>query len=265
MQLELLSRSHSGPQRRVSVLLVHGICLGAWVWEDNFLPFLAERGFSAHALSLRGHGESDGKANIRDWRLKDFAADLGWAIERIGGPIVVVGHSMGGGVAQHYLQRGGTAAGLVLMASAPPHGLLRASATMYTRNPALFAELSRLRFTSMHNVDFDIIERGLLSHPQSEAGRQRLIHRMGEPAIAASFDLLGWHPIAPFPWATPPLLIIGGESDQFIPPTDVQLTGAYYGAKPVMLRGCAHAIMLERDWHDAAEQLCAWLMATFED
>ncbi len=222
MQLELLSRPVGTPQRSVSVLLVHGICLGAWVWETNFLPYLAEHGFSTYALSLRGHGRSDGKAQIRHWRLKDFAADVEWAMQRIGGRVVIVGHSMGGGVAQHYLYRGGKAAGLVLMASAPPHGLLRASMAMYNRNPALWDELSRLRFTSLRNVDFGIIERALLSHPQNEERRAQLFHRMGEPAIAASFDLMGWRPIAPFPWATPPMLVIGGDRDEFIPPVDVQ-------------------------------------------
>jgi len=264
MRLEMLSRLPEGAKREVSVLLVHGICLGAWVWEDNFLPFLAARGFPAHALSLRGHGESDGRERIRSWRLKDFAADLDWAIQRIGGPVVVVGHSMGGGVAQHYLYRGGRAAGLALMASAPPHGLLRASMSMCNRNPALWSELSRLQHAGIAEIDFDVIERGMLSHPQGVEERAKLIRRIGEPATAASFDLMGGQPIAPFPWATPPMLLIGGERDDFVPPTDVQLTGAYYGLRPVMLAGCAHAIMLEAAWEEAAQTLCNWLVKTFE-
>ena len=162
--------------------------------------------------------------------------------------MVVVGHSMGGGVAQHYLYQGGKAAGLVLMASAPPHGLLRASMAMYNRNPALWDELSRLRFTSLRNVDLAIIERALLSHPQSEEKRAQLFHRMGEPAVAASFDLMGWRPVAPFPWATPPMLVIGGDRDEFIPPVDVQLTGVYYGARPIMRAGV-------RTRHHAGEHL----------
>jgi pimeloyl-ACP methyl ester carboxylesterase len=265
MRLELLSHAAQGVKRGVSVLFVHGICLGAWVWAENFLPYLGARGFSAYALSLRGHGESEGRDKIRNWRLKDYAADLEWAIAEIGGPVVVVGHSMGGGVAQHYLYRGGKAAGLVLMASAPPHGLLRASMSMYNRNPSLWEELARLQYNSVHAVDFELIERGMLSRPQSVADRARLMRRMGEPAIAASMELMGWRPIAPFPWTTPPMLVIGGERDEFIPTADVQLTGVYYGVRPVMLAGCGHAIMLEEGWEEAAQALCNWLMKTYED
>jgi len=41
------------------LLFVHGICHGAWCWEEHFLPWFAERGFEAHAVDLRGHGASD--------------------------------------------------------------------------------------------------------------------------------------------------------------------------------------------------------------
>lgn len=263
MQLELLSRKGKGPQARVNVLFVHGICLGAWVWEANFLSFLAARGFSAHALSLRGHGASEGRERIRHWQLRDFADDIEWAVERIGAPVVIVGHSMGGGAAQHYLYRGGRAAGLVLMASAPPHGLLRASWSMYNRNPALWEELSRLQHTGIGGIDFGVVERGMLANPLSSADSTRLMERMGEPAVTAGFDLMGWRPVAPMPWSTPPMLVIGGERDEFIPPADVHLTGVYYGVRPVMLADCGHAIMLEARWEEAAMHLCNWLMATF--
>ena len=264
MNLELLSDIPSGMTRGVSVLLVHGICLGAWVWRENFMPYLAARGFPAYALSLRGHGDSDGATDLHHWHLKDFAADLEWAAERIGGPMVIVGHSMGGGVAQHYLYRGGKAAGMALMASAPPHGLMRASFAMYARNPGLWHEMSRLRDGVIDHVDFGIIERGMLSQSLSAQDRARLLRRMGDPAVTAAMELMGWRPLAPLPWLAPPTLVIGGERDAFIPPVDVELTGVYYGVRPIMLPGCAHAIMLEACWREAADQLCAWLEVTFE-
>jgi pimeloyl-ACP methyl ester carboxylesterase len=264
MQLELLSRTPAGPQRATRVLFVHGICLGAWVWEANFMAHLAERGFATYALSLRGHGRSEGRAQIRHWRLSHFAADLEWALERIGGPVVVVGHSMGGGVAQHFLYRGGKAAGLVLMASAPPHGLVRASLSMYTRNPPLWHELNKLRFAGLRHVDYDVIERGMMSRPQSPAERERLLDRLSEPAMYAGLELMGWRPVAPLPWLTPPVMVMGGEEDEFIPPVDVKLTGVYYGVRPVMLPDCGHAIMLEPAWERGASHLCEWLVETFE-
>lgn len=75
---------------------------------------------------------------------------------------------------------------------------------------------------------------------------------------------MGWRPIAPLPWLAPPVMVVGGERDAFIPPVDVQLTGVYYGVRPNMILGCAHAMMLDPAWEVAAEQIGAWLIATFE-
>lgn len=263
MKRELLSANPQGAKREVSVLLVHGICLGAWVWKDNFMPYLAGQGFPAYALSLRGHGESEGGARIGQWSVKDFSDDLAWAIGEIGGPVVVVGHSMGGGVAQYYLRHGRRMAGLVLMASVPPHGLLRASMSMYNRNPQLWEELQKTRSGKLTDADFAIVEKGLLSEPLTSESRKAILRQLNEPAIQASIELMGWHPIAPLPWLAPPVLVIGGERDEFIPATDVMLTGLYYGVTPSIVRGSAHAIMLERSWETAADLVCEWLVRRF--
>lgn len=265
MQLELLSVPPAGARRNVSILLLHGICLGAWVWEKNFLPYFAGEGFPTYALSLRGHGDSDGHERVHHWRLGDFADDLAWAVEKIGGPVVVVGHSMGGGVAQYYLRQGRRAAGIVLLASAPPHGLLRASLSMYHRDPTLWDELYKAQGKPLSHVDLGIIERGLFYDPGESPERMEILRRLGAPAIRASFELMGWPPIAPAPWMVPPLMVIGGERDDLIPSTDVFLTGAYYGVTPKLMPKCAHAIMLEDAWPQAADLIRDWLIERFEE
>ena len=40
------------------LLFVHGSAHAAWCWADHFLPWFAERGWPAHAVSLRGRGRS---------------------------------------------------------------------------------------------------------------------------------------------------------------------------------------------------------------
>lgn len=227
------------------------------------MPYLAERGFPTYALSLRGHGHSEGSDRIRQWRLGDFSDDIAWAAAQIGGPVAIVAHSMGGGVAQYYLRQGRKAAGVVLMASAPPHGLMRASFSMYNRNPTLWEELQKTRHGQFKGLDLGIVERGLLSEPIASEERKWLLRRLSEPAIQASMELMGWWPIAPVPWSVPPMLVMGGERDDLVPPTDVHLTGLYYGVSPKIIPGCAHAIMLESSWQNAAETVSEWLGRRF--
>ncbi|MGF1619109.1 MAG: alpha/beta hydrolase [Rhodomicrobiaceae bacterium] len=263
MQLELLSAQPSGQKKNVSILFIHGVCLGAWCWEPHFLPFFAQAGYPAYALSLRGHGRSDGHERIQHWQLRDFADDLAWAMHGIDGPVIVAGHSMGGGVVQHYLRQGRKAAGVVLLASAPPHGLMRASVSMYQRNPTLWDELYTSQGKPISHIDLGIIENGLFSEPDLSPERMDTLRRLGQPAVRASLELMGWPPFAPLPWMAPPMMIVGGERDELIPPADVFLTGAYYGINPKIIPGSAHAIMLDTHWRQAAELITAWLERKF--
>ena len=52
----------------------------------NSSPSLAGLGYDSYALSLRGHGKSEGRENVRQFTLQDFAEDIGWALDEIGGP-----------------------------------------------------------------------------------------------------------------------------------------------------------------------------------
>ncbi len=74
--------------------------------------------------------------------------DIEAAVGRIGEPVILVGHSMGGLVVQHYLGRAGKAAGVraaVLLSSVPPSGLASSAMHMSLIAPDLLWQLSILQ------------------------------------------------------------------------------------------------------------------------
>lgn len=75
-------------------LLIHGSCHGAWCWE-KVVPRLMALGHQAVAIDLPSHGADD----TPWWRvtLGTYARAV-CDIAREHGPVVAVGHSMGGGV-----------------------------------------------------------------------------------------------------------------------------------------------------------------------
>jgi pimeloyl-ACP methyl ester carboxylesterase len=264
MKLELIKEAAQGPSRPVKLLFVHGICTSAWIWRPLFLPYFAGLGYESYALSLRGHGESEGRENIRKFALSDFADDIDWALNEIGGPVVVVGYSLGGGVLQCFIQRGEKPAGAVLLCSAPPHGLIRASAALMATNPKLAMEMRKVLEQGLAAANLDIIEDGLFSNPPPRELRHAFAAHICDIAETASRQLIGWVPFAPLPWSMPKLFVIGGEKDEFIPATDVRLTAIYYGARAVIVPGGAHAIMLDVNWQDAAKPIADWLARSFK-
>jgi pimeloyl-ACP methyl ester carboxylesterase len=78
------------------VVLSHGI--GVRRQDYRFLaPMLAQAGYRVASADLRGHGESSmGWASITR---TDIAGDLLAVIGHLGGPAVIVGHSISGGAA----------------------------------------------------------------------------------------------------------------------------------------------------------------------
>ncbi|MBF0141858.1 MAG: alpha/beta hydrolase [Magnetococcales bacterium] len=259
MELEILSRLPKGPARPVNLLFVHGICVGAWVWEEFFLPFFAERGYPTYAVSLRGHGKSQSSEPVTTSTVNDFTADVRRAMATLEGPTVLIGHSFGGGVVQNYLRRGGKAAGAVLMASVPPYGLAMASYRTLWRNPSLWMEMAAAMFRGPSVMDFGLMRRMLFSGDIPDQRFRSFISRLGPLPMAASMEFMGWRPIAPWPWTIRDILVMGTNVDPFVPEADVRLTASYYGVYPIILSDIGHAMMLDDRWQVAAEALLNWL------
>lgn len=90
----------AGKGKPVSVLLVHGLGdLAGGTWE-MLIPELV-RDFHVVAVDLPGFGRSE-KRNVL-YSPARYAAFLKWVVDRYApGPLVVVGHSLGGAVALHF-------------------------------------------------------------------------------------------------------------------------------------------------------------------
>ena len=101
-----------------SLLFVHGAFHGAWCWAP-FLAFFKAQGVPAAALDLSGHGGLAQPADFTTLGVADMAADVAEAAARLGGPVILAGHSLGAlavmAAAQHIRP-----CGLILLAPAPP-------------------------------------------------------------------------------------------------------------------------------------------------
>ena len=74
-------------------LLIHGAWHGAWCWH-KVVAELKSRGHEAVAIDLPGHGID--RTPPGEVTLAHYVERVGAALETIDGPVVLVGHSMGG-------------------------------------------------------------------------------------------------------------------------------------------------------------------------
>jgi len=262
MQLELISRTPGITAKPLPLLFVHGAFACASIWDEYFLSYFAARGYAAYAVSLRGHGASAGRGRLRRWRLADYVEDIGHTIAALGQPPVLIGHSLGGMVAQKYLESH-SAPGLVLMASAPPQGLLPSLWGMAAANPLLVQQLGLLQLYGPQLATLPLMRSALFSASTPDASILRYARFLQGESIRVALDLLGLDPLRRGDNHTLPMLVLGAEQDAFFSPGLIRDTARYYDAEVVIFPGMAHAMMLETGWEQVAAQLAKWLETRF--
>ncbi len=256
--LEIRSHLPLRATRKPPLLFVHGGYCDAWCWTPNFLPWFAARGYPAHALSLRGHGTSDGKETLFIASLDDYAADVESVAAKLPAAPVLIGHSLGAAVCERMLATR-VVRSAALLAPIPPAGLLSVAARLVAAHPDYLhhmagfdpMRLSEDLLTTLRPFYFsDRVKPALLA--------EALRHLNGE-SPRALFELsLRLH------WALPdrpavPVFVLGAADDRISTPADTQATATHHGVTATILPGMAHMLMLEPEWETAAKALAKWL------
>lgn len=260
MVLEVLTAGT--PSDRPPLLFVHGSFCGAWVWAEHFLPYFADAGWHCAAVSLRGHGGSPDRAALDGYRLGDYVTDVLEAAESLGRPPVIIGHSLGGMVAQRAVCRM-RAAGLALLASVGPGGIGSSFTHMSLRHPDLLWQLGKMQAVGPEGVDYEVVRRGLFSADFPSEQALSFVPRFQRESQLAANELLmpQWFHLMPRPPI--PALVLGGSRDAFIPYGDLALAATYWAAEMKVVDGLPHVLMLDNTWEQAASVLADWLNRRF--
>lgn len=110
-----LNYAEQGQKGSTPVLFIHGYS-DSWRSFEQVLPHLPS-GLHALAVTLRGHGDSDKPTG--EYSPAVFAADLAAFVRELKtGPVIIVGHSLGGTIAQQFaISYPSLCKGLVLVAT----------------------------------------------------------------------------------------------------------------------------------------------------
>lgn len=258
MRLEVISKEPaSGNPRPAPLLFVHGLFVGSWGWAEHFLDYFAAHGYSAHALSLRGHGQSEGRKGLRWISLADYVDDVAQVIARFPAPPVLIGHSYGGAVIQKYLETR-TVPAAVLLASAPPQGLLAIVLRLARRHPSVFLR-ANLTLSLHPVVGTPALARDLFfSDSMSEEKVRGYQARMSDESYRSFLDMLFLNLPKPKRVATP-MLVLGAANDTTVRKRQLEATARAYRTQAVVFPNMGHGMMLEEGWEAVAGRILAWL------
>jgi pimeloyl-ACP methyl ester carboxylesterase len=258
MNLEIITRKpKTGGARPTPLLFVHGAWHGAWCWDEYFLSYFADKGYLARALSLRGHGKSEGRERLRWTSIRGFVADVAQVADDFANPPVIIGHSMGGLVVQKYLEKHDAPAG-VLLAPIPPHGYLPGMARAGIRHPLALIK-SIVMADPYHLVSTPKLARDALFSADLPAEKvEKYFKGIQQETFLGVFDVTLFYLPRPKRVKTP-LLVLGAANDKVFTAREIEGTGRAYHTQAEIFPNMAHDMMLEINWRAVADRIIAWL------
>lgn len=248
-----------------TIFMIHGMWGTAEDWS-NYRPFFEERGYRCIAPTLpyhdiAPHAQPDPRLGTAS--LLDYAAALEQDIRKLGETPIIMGHSMGGLLAQILAARG-LAEKVVLLAPASPAGIFGLSTTVirsfwrysvrwgFWKKPYLqpFADAA---YSSLNLLDSEA-QRDLYSKYVPESGR--VIFEIGcwplyrGPATTVDESRV-----------TCPMLIVAGAKDRITPASAVRKIARKYQAVATYqeFEHHAHWLLGEPNWEEVAEYAASWL------
>lgn len=257
-ELEVRWRLPARATRKPPLLFVHGGYCDAWCWEPHFLPWFAAKGWPAYALSLRGHGASEGEETLFMAGLDDFVADVEHVAGTLDAPPILIGHSMGAAICERMMATR-PVRGAALIAPIPPAGLLPVAARLAAMNPSYLSHMAALDPSRLTADVLTVLRPFYFSENVDGAILKEAIGHLSSESPRALFDLaLRLH------WALPhgsssPVMVMGAQEDRIAIPEDVQATAGHHRVAATILPGMGHMLMLEPEWQVAAQAIARWL------
>jgi pimeloyl-ACP methyl ester carboxylesterase len=246
-------RAQPAVERHPPVLFVHGIFVDSREWAP-WLPRFADRGFTACAVNLRGRAGSRPGTKLGSVSFDDYVTDAAEVARVLGRPSVV-GHSMGGLIAQR-LAALDLVRSAVLVTPAPPRGIplftprlamkqLKYLPAILT-NGIIVPNADDLRELAMNRAPRDIQDVAV-SQLVPDSGRVGRQLSLGVPVNASTVRC--------------PMRVIAAEDDHFIPARVVAKIAQRYRARLDVYPEHGHIVQMEPGWEALADDVASWITA----
>jgi pimeloyl-ACP methyl ester carboxylesterase len=238
--------------------MVHGAFCGGWAFETFRRPF-ERAGHACLAPDLPGHGADAPRGAAMGLSMSDYAGAVAALIKAQDQAPILIGHSLGGLVAQMAASRAPVRA-LILLAPSPPWGIAGgtleeavSAMSLYALGPfwaqAIDPDYAAARLYSLDRMD--------------KAARKAVFARMVAESGRALWETLNWW-LDPFMTTnvgriSAPSLAVSGGRDLIHPTFTVRQTAERIGAEALDFHEMSHWLLAEPGWDAVADACLAWL------
>jgi pimeloyl-ACP methyl ester carboxylesterase len=245
--------------------MIHGAFAGGWSFSSMRRYFEA-LGYPCVTPDLRHHGSErtpNTHPDLATTSMRDYLEDLVSLVDGLKEPPVLIGHSLGGLLAQMIAARR-PLKGAILLAPSAPWGVLASSLLEFMGANSLFLNGApwETALLPVYQIAADYTFDRLSREERSEA-----FAKLGPESGRATFEVLHW-PLDPhrstfvFPRdVTCPLLTLVGTGDRVNPPETVRRVARRYRGRSdyLTLEGMSHWLLTEPGWQGMAEIMAEWI------
>jgi len=247
------------------IVFIHGTNAGPWTLT-NFADFFAAKGFACHCPAYRHHDPSpslEQAALIKGLSIEDYVEDIASFVKTLDAQPILVGHSLGGIIAQK-LASCGLASAIVLLNGSVNWGILpttdpeRELAKMFISNGAFWKETLLPDFETMARFGLNKLD---------VKEQRRVFDRLGPESGQVMFELFCWMfddnqtTRIDYGAITCPVLMVSGTDDLAVPPSTSRLIAERHGERATFCEApnFGHYLTLEPAWKEIAELCAGWI------
>jgi len=248
-----------------TIVMVHGMWGGAWYWE-NYREFFEGKGYHCITPTLRFHDvdpKEPPNPGLGTISLLDYAEDLEKEINKLETLPILMGHSMGGLLAQ-ILGTRGLARALVLLTPAAPHGIIALKPSVFR---SFWSGLMRWGFwkkpmrQTFNEAVYSMLQ--LMTTEEQKKLFSKFVYESARAACEIGFWFLDPKGAAKVDESkvTCPVLVIGATQDKITPVSVVRKVADKYKAVSTYkeLANHAHWVIGEPGWQEITEYISDWL------
>lgn len=239
------------------LLFIHGAG-GTSRYLKNYLLFLSQAGWRGYAINLRGHYPSDRESTLAQTTIEDYVDDVERVMRVLGiEDCVLIGHSMGGLIAQKNAMQCKSVRALITIASAPPLGVpLEMKNNLPFSGNIMESMWGMINFKPI-KIPYFLAEQTVLNNIDEHEKKNIFLMFVAE-------SLMVGYQIAQGVFVDPdkikcPKLVIGCRHDAIAPESMEQKIAEFLQADYVSYEQFAHLPMLEKGWEQSAADISKWL------
>jgi pimeloyl-ACP methyl ester carboxylesterase len=251
--------------------MIHGMWGGERCWE-NYSNFFENKGFNCITPTLRYHDIDPGETpdqRLGTTSLLDYAQDLEGEIRKLDEVPILMGHSMGGLLAQILASRG-LARALVLLTPASPRGIIALRFSVLRSFLSIFTKWGfwrRPMRQTFREAAYSMLN--LLDAEEQKRTYDNFVYESGRAACEIGFWFMYKKGASNVDKSKVgcPILVVAGTEDRITPASIVRRIADKYRPNSTYheFSNHAHWVLGEPGWKDIAEYVLGWLEMVLGD